>query len=536
MHFFKAASSRPPSDASASASRSLGRPLRGALAGLLSAAAALGVAEIFASFVGTTSSPLVSVGGTFIDATPRWLKEFAIRTFGENDKTILLTGIATTIAALAALIGLLALRHVWAGITAVLLLGSVPAVTAATRPTGTLLDAIPALIGAAVGAVCLAQLIKRVPETEGRTQSEAAVPDQTNVGRRSFLRASLAVATLAAVAGVLGRAVLNQRMDVEALRSALRLPSPAEPARILPNGLDVKTPGLTPFYTPNEAFYRVDTALSVPAVNSDDWTLRIHGMVDREISMSFAELLARPMVERDITLTCVSNEVGGRLLGNARWLGVRVQDLLEEAGISKDADQVVSRSFDGMTIGTPTAALLDGRDALLAIGMNGEPLPLEHGFPVRMLVPGLYGYVSACKWIVEMEATTFAAYDPYWVQRGWAEQAPIKVSSRIDTPKPLASLSPGGAIVAGVAWAQQRGIEAVEVRVDGGDWIPAKLAASAGIDAWRQWTWEWDATDRGNHTLEVRATDGEGVVQVEERAEPFPSGSTGWHSVVVSVA
>ena len=223
------------------------------------------------------------------------------------------------------------------------------------------------------------------------------------------------------------------------LRAALRLPSPAEPAPALSPNVDLKVPEVSPFYTSNADFYRVDTALSVPAVDSDTWTLRVHGMVDQELTLSLPDLLSMPLIERDITLTCVSNEVGGKLLGNARWLGVRVQDLLEEAGVSPEADQVVSRSFDGMTIGTPTQALTDGRDALLAVAMNGEPLPVEHGFPVRMVVPGLYGYVSACKWIVEMEVTTFAAYDPYWVERGWAEQAPIKTSSRIDTPRPLAT-------------------------------------------------------------------------------------------------
>ncbi|MEO8106041.1 MAG: molybdopterin-dependent oxidoreductase [Actinomycetes bacterium] len=494
---------------------------------------------MLAALIGSASSPLISVGGTFIDATPRWLKEFAIETFGENDKTVLLIGIGTGIALLAALLGVVSVKHRRVGVIGVLLLGVIPAIAAVSRPTGSLIDAVPALVGATVGAVCLHQLIARLPQhgidaADAQT-NETTSATESGLGRRSFLRASLAVATIAAVGGVLGRAVLNQRMDVEALRAALRLPVPAETATVLPDGFDLDTKGLTPFFTPNGDFYRVDTALTVPAVNSDDWSLRIHGMVDNEVSFSFSELLARPMVERDITLTCVSNEVGGRLLGTARWLGVRVQDLLEEAGVATGADQVVSRSYDGMTIGTPTAALLDGRDALLAVGMNGEPLPLEHGFPVRMVVPGLYGYVSACKWIVDMEVTTFDAYDAYWVERGWERTAPIKVSSRIDTPKPLSKSSRGSIVVAGVAWAQQRGIKAVDVRVDGSDWTPAKLASSAGIDTWRQWTWDWDAQESGNHTLEVRATDGDGTVQTEERAEPFPSGSTGWHSVVVTV-
>jgi DMSO/TMAO reductase YedYZ molybdopterin-dependent catalytic subunit len=292
---------------------------------------------------------------------------------------------------------------------------------------------------------------------------------------------------------------------------------------------------VAPFTTPNEAFYRVDTALVVPQVRAEDWRLRVHGMVERELVLDFEDLLARPLLERDITLTCVSNEVGGRLVGTARWLGASLADLLAEAGVRPGATQLVSRSVDGMTIGTPVRTATDGRDALLAVGMNGEPLPPEHGFPVRMVVPGLYGYVSGCKWITEIEVTTFDAYDAYWVRRGWAEDAPIRTSSRIDAPKPFARVREGSTVaVGGVAWAQTRGIARVEVRVDGGPWQRARLGAAAGEDTWRQWAWAWAVRGRGAHTLEVRATDGDGQVQEQERATPFPSGSTGWHSVVVT--
>jgi DMSO/TMAO reductase YedYZ molybdopterin-dependent catalytic subunit len=505
--------------------------LPGALAGLLAAAAALGVAELLASFVSTNASPLISVGGTFVDATPRWLKEFAIRTFGERDKTVLLLGIAVTITGLSMAIGVLARYRLRLGLAAVVLLGLIPAVAATTRPTGSWVDALPGLVGALVGAAALAYLVRSM----GTAFTPEAPVSPPTIARRTFLQASLVVGGVAAVSGVLGRFVLGDRLDVEKLRAALRLPSPAEPAATLPASAQVNLKGVSPYFTPNSDFYRVDTALVVPAVNSDDWSLRIHGMVDRELSISLEDLLSRPLIERDITLTCVSNEVGGPLLGTARWLGVRVQDLLEEAGVASGADQVVSRSSDGMTIGTPTTALMDGRDALLAVGMNGEPLPLSHGYPVRMVVPGLYGYVSACKWIVEMEATTFGAYDPYWVDRGWDAEAPIKTSSRIDTPKPLARIDGGDVVVGGVAWAQTRGVSSVEVRVDGGDWSSAQLAASGGIDTWRQWSWNWSNAPSGNHTLEVRATDRDGMTQGEERKPPFPNGSTGWHSVVVSV-
>lgn len=272
----------------------------------------------------------------------------------------------------------------------------------------------------------------------------------------------------------------------------------------------------------------------VPRIAAGDWRLRVHGRVRRELELDFRQLLARPLMERDITLSCVSNEVGGSYVGTARWTGVPLADLLREAGVEAGADQLVSRSADGFTIGTPTAVVLDGRDTMLAVAMNGEPLPLTHGFPVRMLVPGLYGYVSATKWLVDLELTSFGDFDPYWVRRGWARQAPVKTMSRIDTPRPLARLAAGQVAVAGVAWAQHRGIRRVEVRADGGPWRPARLAAEQSADTWRQWVWPWEATP-GRHTLEVRATDGTGATQPEDRAPPFPDGATGWHLVVVTV-
>jgi DMSO/TMAO reductase YedYZ molybdopterin-dependent catalytic subunit len=302
----------------------------------------------------------------------------------------------------------------------------------------------------------------------------------------------------------------------------------------VPAGADLSLPQLAPYTTSNLAFYRIDTALVVPQVDPASWQLRIHGRVRNPITLSYADLLARPMVERDITLACVSNEVGGDLIGNARWLGVRVKDLLDEAGPLDGADQVVGRSADGFTCGTPTAVMRDGRDALLAVGMNGEPLPVEHGFPVRVVVPGLYGYVSACKWVVELELTSFAAVDAYWVPRGWAAQGPIKTQSRIDTPRPRNNLTAGPVTVAGVAWAQHRGIQRVEVRVDGGSWQQATLAPAASVDTWVQWSWRWDATP-GPHTLQVRATDVTGTVQPEQIRPVAPDGATGWHTVRVTV-
>ncbi|MFD9092834.1 molybdopterin-dependent oxidoreductase [Streptomyces collinus] len=359
--------------------------------------------------------------------------------------------------------------------------------------------------------------------------------------RRGFVRTAVAAAVVSAAAGGVGRSLNGASGgDAVASRRRLTLPVPGSPARPVPARAGLRVPGISPFHTPNTGFYRVDTTLVVPKVDATAWRLRIHGRgVRRPVVHSFGDLLRRELIERDITLTCVSNEVGGPYVGNARWIGVRLADLLAEAGVRPPsrggpADQLVARSVDGMTLGTPVEDVLDGRDAMLAVGMNGEPLPFAHGFPVRMLVPGLYGYVSACKWIEDIELTTFDSYDPYWVERGWARRAPVKTQSRIDTPKPFARPKAGTVMVAGVAWAQHRGVDKVEVRVDDGPWQEARLAAEDTRDTWRQWSFTWRAT-KGPHTLTVRATDRTGRVQTERRTRTIPDGASGRHSVVVTV-
>ncbi|TBL26709.1 molybdopterin-binding oxidoreductase, partial [Verrucosispora sp. SN26_14.1] len=316
--------------------------------------------------------------------------------------------------------------------------------------------------------------------------------------------------------------------------AAISLPAPVSAAPPLPAGVDLEVPGLARYVTENRRFYRIDTALVVPQVDPETWRLRIHGRVRNPVTLSFADLLARPMVERYVTLACVSNEVGGDLIGNARWLGVPIRELLDEVQPLDGADQVVGRSVDGWTCGTPTSVLRDGRDALLAVGMNGEPLPVAHGFPARMVVPGLYGYVSACKWITELELTSFADFDAYWVPRGWSAEGPVKTQSRIDTPRPRNRPAAGPVTVAGVAWAQHRGVRRVEVRVDGGPWQEAELAPTASVDTWVQWSWRWEATP-GEHTLQVRATDSTGETQTGQRQDVAPDGATGWHSVTLTV-
>jgi DMSO/TMAO reductase YedYZ molybdopterin-dependent catalytic subunit len=320
----------------------------------------------------------------------------------------------------------------------------------------------------------------------------------------------------------------------DATRAAIKIPAPASRAKALPAGVSAEVAGTSRFVTPNTAFYRVDTLLTVPKLDPRNWELRVHGMVDRELRFNLADLLGRRLVERDITLTCVSNEVGGPYVGNARWIGVPIAEILREAGVRAGADAVKSTSVDGLTIGTPLKALTDGRDAIFAVAMNGEPLPFEHGFPVRMVVPGLYGYVSATKWIVDFEVTRFEDFSAYWTDRGWSVEAPIKTSSRIDVPKGFARIKAGPAVAAGVAWAQNRGIAKIEVQVDEGPWQEATLALEDTIDTWRQWTLRWNATP-GNHRLTVRATDADGQVQTTDRAAPRPNGSSGLHNTVVMV-
>ncbi len=515
--------------------------LAGVVAGVVSGYAAIAVAELVSTAVRPQAGPVVAVGGAAIDRTPAAVKDWAVRNFGTNDKFVLQLGILAVLTLFAAALGMTALRFRRAGAAGVLVFGAVGALAAATRPdTRGFTDTLPSLVGAVAGAVLLYVLAGRVT---WRRPSQAAPSGGPGADRdrRGFVVAASAVALAATGAGALGRSLngSNGRSAV-ASRDRLVLPAPASPAPAVPRGAGLRIPGAVPFLTPNTSFYRVDTALVVPKVDVGSWRLRIHGKgVARPVTLSFDDLLRRELVERDITLTCVSNEVGGPYAGNARWLGVRLADLLAEQGVRPPsrggpADQLVARSVDGMTIGTPVEDVMDGRDALLAIGMNGEPLPFEHGFPVRMVVPGLYGFVSACKWIKEIELTTFDSYDPYWVKRGWARRAPVKTASRIDTPKPFARPRAGTVMVAGVAWAQRRGIRKVEIRVDDGPWQRARLAAEDTRDTWRQWSFPWQAT-KGGHTLTVRATDGTGAVQTAKRARPIPDGSSGWHSVVVTV-
>src|SRR6476659_5492174 len=496
------------------------------LAGLLTGAVALGIAELTAAVTGPNGAPVTAVGETAINLTPVPVKEFAIAHFGTHDKAALVAGILMLLAAFAALIGVLAVRRLAYGLGALGVFAAVGVAAAVSQGGG--LNVVPTLAGTAVAAATLVLMVRAI-----RGTGPAEGTGGKGLERRRFLVVGAGAAALGVAAGGLGNALLG-RFSVASSRAAVRLPGPTVPAPAVPAGTDLRIPGLTPFITSNASFYRVDTDLVLPQVSPETWTLTIDGMVDRPVELTFAELLKMPLTEADITLVCVSNEVGGTYNGNAAWLGVPLAGLLRRAGVRAGADQVLSAATDGMTISTPVATIMDGRNALLAVGMNGQPLPVAHGFPARMIVPGLYGYVSATKWVTKLTLTTFARQKAYWTQRGYSAQAPIKTESRIDVPKPLSQVEAGRITVAGVAWAPAKGIAKVEVSADNGPWHKATLAASGGIDTWRQWMWGWDARP-GLHNLRVRATDNSGATQTPQRAYPVPNGASGWDSVVVTV-
>jgi DMSO/TMAO reductase YedYZ molybdopterin-dependent catalytic subunit len=618
--------------------------LFGAIAGVLTAAVALGVGQLVSGLTVRQGSPAVVVGQAAIDLAPPPVKNFAISVFGANDKTALLIGILVVLAIVAAVIGVAAMRRLAYGYAGLVLFAAIGLAAALSRPDATFGYAVPTIFGAAAGAFALNRLTRATLATIGRTalpapaaeagtgpgtEAEAGLPSEAEAapraeagsepsseagteptaepaadreaasewlpaaepgpetglptwvpdgsadhglaaagtvpsgrstpspddvlsgprptpdnwtyqppsapgpGRRRFLVAGGVAAGGAALAYLAGRE-LNARQSVTEARSTLRIPRPSQPAPPLAPGTDLHIPGLSSFVTPSNTFYRVDTAIVLPEVDPQHWQLHIHGMVEREVTISFAELLRQPLIEHYVTLTCVSDPVAGPYIGNAKWLGASLASIIRSARPQAGATQLLCTSFDGFTSGTPLQVVLDGRAALLAVAMNGAALPVEHGFPARMVVPGLYGYVSATKWVTDIKVTTYEAETAYWAQRGWSQEAPIKTESRIDVPMDGSTVKRGRTAVAGVAWAQHKGIDAVEVRVDRGAWHQATLAAVPGIDTWRQWVWYWDATP-GTHVVEARATDTTGYTQTSVQAPTEPNGATGYPSITATV-
>ncbi len=515
-----------------------------------------GLGELTAMLVAAASSPFAVIGATLIDLAPPWAKDAAISLFGTADKAALLVGIGLVAVILAALAGWLEARFPPWGAIVVGVFGLVGAVAATTRPGAGGLAWLPSVVAGLAGALALRLLVRLLASTgvsaaarplartsaavqaaasepldPGALRPEPQLPSRTS--RRAFFAwagAAAAAGILAAVVGVRGATSAT----VAAVRRAVKLPAPVVAASPVPQGAEFDIAGLADLVTPNDRFYRIDTALIVPDVDPADWRLRVHGMVANEFELTWDELLALPLEESWTTLTCVSNEVGGTLIGNARWLGYPIRELLDRAGPLADADMVLSRSVDGFTASTPLEALTDGRNAILAVGMNGTPLPLEHGFPVRMVVPGLYGYVSATKWVTELEVTRFDRATAYWTTRGWSERGPIKLESRIDVPRKAQGLRAGDTVIAGVAWHQGVGIAGVEVQVDDGPWQQAQLASAISDDTWVQWSMPWTATV-GDHLIRCRATGKDGQTQTDQRRPPAPDGATGWHERFLTV-
>jgi DMSO/TMAO reductase YedYZ molybdopterin-dependent catalytic subunit len=501
------------------------------LAGVAAAAVALGVTQLVAVAFGPQADARTAVGSAVIDLTPGPVKEWTIQTFGTADKlflTVLLLGVIALIAAVAAR---WETRRVPVGSLAIVAAGVVGCAAVLSRAGATWADIVPTVVGTACGVLVLRLLISG-RFTDGPEQTDTE--DSADRGRRLSL-VTLGFLGLGALSGVGGVVLSRLTSSVSGDRNAFALPQIDVAAPPVPPTVQPKGVALPSFVTSNADFYRIDTALSVPQVSRADWHLKIHGMVDREITYRFDDLDRFEAIEKLVTLTCVSNPVGGDLISNAAWTGYRVRDLLAEAGVHSDADMVLSMSIDGFTAGTPVDALTDNRDALLAIGMNGQPLPTEHGYPARLVVPGLYGYVSATKWVVDLELTRFDRAEAYWTRLGWSPRGPIKTESRIDVPRSGQEIAQGPVTFGGVAWAQNRGVRAVEVRIDEGDWRPADLGAGYSGDTWRLWSFNWQATRPGSHTVSVRATDNTGAVQTSDQADPVPDGATGWHTVSFAV-
>ncbi len=521
---------RPPRSPTAARAWRLWGP---AAAGVAAALASLGAAELAAALLAPAGSPILAVGALVIDLVPAWVKELVIALFGTGDKAVLIVCVAVGALVLAAVAGILESRRPPFGRALVVAAGGLAVVAVLTRASSATFDAVPSVIAMVVGAVMLTVLVTRLPRTVSTASATPPRPGP-DPDRRRFLAWTGASAGLGLLAVIGGQLVSAGTRATDAARALFTLPAPATASAPIPAGADLAIEGLSPVITPNLGFYRIDTALQVPRIDPTTWTLKITGMVENEVELTFAELLALPLEESTTTLTCVSNPVGGDLIGNATWLGYPVRLLLARAKPRPGADMVLSRSEDGWTASTPLEVLTDDRNAILAVGMNGVPLPLEHGYPVRMVVPGLYGYVSATKWVVELNVTRFDLETAYWTNRGWTERGPVKLSSRIDVPRAGARVPAGPVMLAGVAWSQHVGIRSVQVQVDDGPWNDATLADAISADTWRQWSWQWTAPT-GRHTLRVRATDAAGLVQTPVVRDVVPDGATGLQQVPVTV-
>ena len=503
-----------------------------AFAGAVAVGAALATGELLAGLLSGVPSPVLAVARFIVDIQPPGAKEIAVALFGEADKLAFEILIVLIALGIGALLGRLASRRLTAAQGVIVAFVAAGFLASLREPGATAVLAVAAAgIEAVVGTNVLARLVKLAMREPG-----PGAPSMPDWRRRSLLQAGGALAVGSVVAGAVGRYLLERQRTPVAPEGAPTAPLAAE----LPPGADLATAdlaaaGLAPIVIPNDDFYRIDTAFVVPTVDRETWTLKLLGLVDREVTLTYDELVALPLIEQYVTIACVSNEVGGDLVGNARWTGVALRDVLAMAGVQASADQLVGRSVDGFTAGMPVEWVMDeSRVPMIAVAMNGEPLPRPHGYPARLIIPGLYGYVSATKWLSELELTRFDTFEGFWIPRGWAAKAPILTQSRIDVPRQGARVTTGQVPIAGVAWAPDRGIRGVEVKVDDGAWAPARLSAPISKATWVQWLYIWDATP-GQHRIQVRATDGAGEIQTDARSAPAPDGARGHHAISVTV-
>jgi DMSO/TMAO reductase YedYZ molybdopterin-dependent catalytic subunit len=507
------------------------RPSRtaAAVAGMVAGAAALAFSELLAGLIAGAPSLIIAVGGLIIELQPPGAKQFVVDLFGQADKLLLNLLILLVALGAATVLGIVARTRPRVAAAGFAVGGALALYAALQDP---LVDPLLSLLTVLSSVAVALWVLRALLSLAARTRPAAEMPDW---GRRRFIGTSLAVAGVAVGSGLIGRTLLSNGRGSQGTALA-PIPKPIETAPPLPSGASLDVAGVSPIVIPNRDFYRIDTALLVPRPNLGSWRVRIEGMVDHPFELTYDQLLALPLHEEYVTIACVSNEVGGDLVGNALWRGVRLRELLDRAGVQDGATQIVGRSVDGWTSGFPTAwAMASEREPLVAVAMNGEPLPAEHGYPARLIIPGLYGYVANTKWLAQIELTTLEAFDAYWVPLGWAKEGPILTQSRIDTPRSGAQVAAGIVPVAGVAWAPDRGVSHVEVQVDDGAWSAAELSTPISSATWVQFVYRWPAT-AGQHIVRVRATDGGGETQTGDRTPPPPDGARGYHAVAVSVA
>jgi DMSO/TMAO reductase YedYZ molybdopterin-dependent catalytic subunit len=540
--------------------RSFGLGSRLAFAGAVAIGAALATGELLAGLLPDVPSPLLAVARFIVDVQPAGAKELVVGLFGTADKLAFQVFIIVVALIVGAVLGRVSSRRPEVAAAVVVAFAAAGFAASLREPAVSAALAVgAAAVEALVGVLVLRRLVvlaappaapsgvlraterpaKRVRVKGQRRDGDASRSSMPDWSRRSLLQAGGAIAVGSVFAGTIGRMLLEGQAAPPPMPVG-GLPVAPEPAELPPGAdiatADLTTQGLTPIVVPNADFYRIDTAFIPPTVDRATWKLRVFGLVDREVTLTYDELVALPIIEQYVTIACVSNEVGGNLVGNAKWTGVSLRTVLDMAGVQSSADQLVGRSVDGFTVGMPVEWVMDpSREPMIAVEMNGEALPREHGYPARLIVPGLYGYVSATKWVTELELTRFDQFEAFWVPRGWAAKAPILTQSRIDVPQNGASVAAGHVAVAGVAWAPDRGIGKVEVRVDGGDWAAAKLSSPISKTTWVQWLYDWTAAS-GTHLIEVRATDGTGDVQTDQQTPPAPDGARGHHTIQVSVA